>query len=315
MITKRIDNVTRIPEEYRTTTPPPPRAVKIELTGKCNYRCGFCPIAVRKDKPKDMDWNLFKGITKEMKKIGVEEIGVFFMGESFTNALLLENAIWYLKDVLNFPYVFLTSNASLASPEAVRSVMEAGLDSLKWSCNFSDKEQFKDVVGVKASLFDKALNNIKSAYEIREQGGYNTKLYASSIRYNDEQLGRMEDVIASRIKPYVDEHYWLPLYSMGSLSTARERELGLNPIAGNTGRYDNPVAPIPCWSLFTEGHVMNDGRMTACCTDATGEWVVGDLRKDSFMDVWHSAEFQSLRAEHLKGNVIGTKCEHCIIYK
>ena len=111
MITDRIDNITRIPENYRNTTPPPPKSVKIEITGKCNYRCGFCPLLTRETAGKEMDWDLFKEITIEMKAIGVEEIGVFFMGESFTSPAILIKAIKHLKDI-GVPYVFLTSNAS-----------------------------------------------------------------------------------------------------------------------------------------------------------------------------------------------------------
>jgi len=160
-----------------------------------------------------------------------------------------------------------------------------------------------------------ALENIRSAYEVREKLGYKTNLYASSIRYDDEQHNKMQALLDERVIPYVDQHYWLPLYSMGSLATAKEKELGLQPIAGNPGRYDNPVPPIPCWTLFTEAHIMSDGRMTACCADATGEWVMGDLTKETFMDAWYSKEFKQLRGEHLIGNVIGTKCENCVIYK
>jgi MoaA/NifB/PqqE/SkfB family radical SAM enzyme len=314
MITERIDNITRMPDNYRTTTPPPPKSVKIEITGKCNYRCGFCPLMTRQSPGRDMDFKLFKRITKEMIQLGVSEIGVFFMGESFSSPDLLVKCIEYLKRIKT-PYIFLTSNASLAKPDLVRRCMEAGLDSLKWSVNISDKEQFKKIVNVKPSLYAEALDNIKMAYKYREQGSFKTKLYASSIRYDNEQLDKMKIVLENKIIPYVDQHYWLPLYSMGSLALAKEKELGLQPIAGNPGRYDNPVPPIPCWTLFTETHIMSDGRMTACCADATGEWVMGDLTKQTFWSAWHSEQFRALRKEHLANNVIGTKCEHCLIYK
>jgi len=314
MITDRIDNITRIPENYRNETPPRPKSVKIELTGKCNYRCGFCPLMTREKPGRDMDWELFKRITVEMKSIGVEEIGIFFMGESFTSPELLIKAIKHLKEI-NISYIFLTSNGAAANPLTVAHCMEYGLNSLKWSVNFADKEQFSKMCGVKESLFDTALENIRSAYDVRERFGYTTKLYASSIRYDDEQLGKMQKLLDERVIPYVDQHYWLPLYSMGSLATSNEKKLGLQPIAGNPGRYDNPVPPIPCWTLFTEAHVMSDGRMTACCADATGEWVMGDLREQTFMEAWHSYEFRELRKEHLAGNVINTKCENCVIYK
>ena len=41
-ITQRIDAITEIASAYRTTQPPAPRSVKIELTGKCNFKCSFC---------------------------------------------------------------------------------------------------------------------------------------------------------------------------------------------------------------------------------------------------------------------------------
>jgi len=313
MITERIDNVTKIPLEYRTIAPPPPKSVKIEVTGKCNYRCGYCPLMTREKPGKDMDWDLFVDIAIELRELKIEEVGVFFMGESFTSGELLVKAIQYLKHI-GTPYVFLTSNASLAKKDLVYQCMKAGLDSLKWSCNIANKQQFKEIVGVKESVFDNALTNIKDAFEIREKYGFKTKLYASSIRYDDEQLKKMENLL-NRIIPFVDQHYWLPLYSMGSLARKRETELGMKPIAGNVGRFDNPVAPIPCWTLFTETHIMSDGRMTACCADATGEWVMGDLTKESFMEAWHSEDFKDLRKNHLEDNVLGTKCENCIMYK
>ena len=72
-----------------------------------------------------MDFGLFKRITREMREAGVEEIGVFFLGESFMNPRLLVDCIRYLKADIEMPYVFLTSNASMAFPEAVEACMSA----------------------------------------------------------------------------------------------------------------------------------------------------------------------------------------------
>jgi radical SAM protein with 4Fe4S-binding SPASM domain len=193
--------------------------------------------------------------------------------------------------------------------------MTARLDSLKWSCNFYDKEQFKRITGVKETLFDDAVTNIRLAWKVRREYKLKTKLYASSIRYDDEQYEKMQGFLKENVLPYVDEHYWLPLYSMGSLATAKEKELGMKPIAGNPGRYENPVPPVPCWSVFTEGHILSDGRVTACCADATGEWVMGDMNTQTFAEVWESKEFKKLRKAHLNDKITGTKCEHCVIYK
>jgi MoaA/NifB/PqqE/SkfB family radical SAM enzyme len=314
-ITDRIDNITRIPPKYQKAELPAPKAVKIEISPRCNYRCGFCALRTREVQPKwDMDFNLFKRITKEMRDAGVEEIGVFYLGESFMNPRLLVDCIAYLKGEIGMPYVFLTSNASMAFPEATEECMKAGLDSLKWSVNAADEEQFTKIMGVAERLFHTALGNIKSAWEVRKRGGYKTGLYASSIRYDGEQLVKMERLLAERVRPYVDQHYWLPLYSMGAFATQREEQLGYRPTAGNQGRIGALREPLPCWSAFTEGHVTAEGKLSACCFDATANWTMGDLTKQSFMEAWNSEPFVKLRAAHLKKDVRGTVCENCIAY-
>jgi MoaA/NifB/PqqE/SkfB family radical SAM enzyme len=314
-ITDRIDHITRIPPDYLKAKPPAPKSVKIEISPRCNYRCGFCALRTREVQPKwDMDFNLFKRVTREMREAGVQEIGVFYLGESFMNPRLLVDCITYLKRELTMPYVFLTSNASMAFPEAVEECMKAGLDSLKWSMNAADEEQFEQVMGVAPKLFHRALDNVRAAWDVRRAGGYKTGLYASSIRYDGAQQEKMERLLGERVRPYVDQHYWLPLYSMGAFATTREAELGYRPTAGNQGRIGALREPLPCWSAFTEGHVTAEGKLSACCFDATANWTMGDLNKVSFMDAWNSQPFVTLREAHLKKDVRGTVCQACVAY-
>ena len=313
-ITERIDAVTLVTAERFAARPPAPKSVKIELTGRCNYRCGFCALRTRKEQPKgDMDFALFQRITQEMRDAGVEEIGCFYLGESFMAPVLLVDAIRWCKSI-GFPYVFLTTNGSLCSLAILNSVMEAGLDSLKFSVNAADYDQFREVMGVKPALYSQALQAISLARQVRDSGPYKCGIYASSIRYDGEQQERMEKLLDKYVRPYVDEHYWLPLYSMGSLATAREAELGYRPTAGNQGRLGALREPLPCWSAFTEGHVTADGYLSACCFDADSRWKMGDLNKQKFMEAWGSPEFVKLREAHLRKDVTGTVCEQCVAY-
>lgn len=314
-ITDRIDSITAIPAVYLSPAPPAPKSVKIELTGRCNYRCGFCALRTREVQPKtDMEMPLFKRITTEMREAGVEEIGVFYLGESFMAPESLIEAIGWCKS-LGFPYVFLTTNGSLAEPELVRRCMEAGLNSLKFSVNAADVEQFESVMGISGRWMQKALDNLQAARCVRDEGGYRCGVFASSIRYDGEQQAKMEALLAEQVLPYVDQHYWLPLYSMGSLATQREAELGYRPTAGNQGRLAALREPLPCWSAFTEGHVTASGALSACCFDADSRWTMGDLNQQSFMSAWNSPAFQRLRAAHLARDVTGTVCEQCVAYQ
>jgi len=314
MITKKVDAVTRIPEDALKVCPPIPKAVKIELTNRCNYNCGYCALRTRRVKGKQtIEWDLFTRITQEMRDAGVQEIGVFYLGESFTAPEVLVDAIKWCK-IVGFPYVFLTTNGSLAAPAHLRAVMRAGLDSLKFSVNASGDEQFEELMGVRSALFWKMISNLKEARKIREELGVKCGIYASSIQFDGEQQAKMEALLKEHVLPYVDEHYWLPLYSMGSLATKREAELGFRPTAGNQGRIGALRAPIPCWAAFTEGHVTVDGILSACCFDADARWAMGDLKTTPFTEAWHSKKFQALRAAHLRQDVTGSVCEACVAY-
>ncbi len=320
-ITERIDEVTHIPDEFLAEILPPPKSVKIELSPRCNYRCGFCALRTREVQPKeDMDFELFKRITAEMREAGVEEIGVFYLGESFMNPILLEAAIRYLKQEIGMPYVFLTSNGSLATPEHVDMVMAAGLDSLKWSINAADPEQFAEVMGISGKWHGKAIANMQKAKQVRDAGGYDCGLYASSIQFDGAQHGRMAELIETEIAPFVDEVYELPLYQMGMHAEKIESNLGFSPTHGNIGRIGALRQPIPCWSAFREGHVRHDGHFSVCCFGSDSKFDVGDLKTTPFMEVWNSAEFQEIRRAHLKAGkegtqaLKGTMCEVCVAF-
>src|SRR5208282_930664 len=224
-ITEKIDRITAIAPEYRQIVCPAPKSVKIELTANCNYKCGFCVKSLRPDSG-DMDHALYSRLIRELAAASVEELGVFYIGESFLCKWLPE-AIGEAKDI-GFPYVFLTTNGSAATPERVRLCMKAGLDSLKFSLNFGSNEQFADVTRVNPRLYAHAIDNIKQAYRIRNEGAYTCGLYASSIAFDGEQGQKMRALV-DEIRPFVDEHYWLPLYGMSGAAAAA----GWRPSPGN----------------------------------------------------------------------------------
>lgn len=306
-ICERIDGITTLTPEYAKAKPPAPKSVKIELTGRCNFECSFCARSQRLRQIADMDKDLFKRLLREMRHDGVEEIGLFYLGESMLVPWLPE-AVAFAKQV-GYPYIFLTTNGSLASPSKVDAIMAAGLDSLKFSYNYVDEVQFKDIARVKGALFHKMKENIKSTWEIRQAKGYKTGLYASYINYDGEQGDKMKDAIAE-IKPYVDEIYALPLYNQAALIEKTSWEF----VAGNRGRAGNLRPPLPCWSIFTEGHIAFDGTLSACCFDHDKRFAMGDLTKEKFMDAWHSPKFQNLREHHLRKNVENSICRKCIAY-
>lgn len=305
MISERIDAITKISEQYLGTVLPAPRSVKIEITATCNYHCAFCVKSLEKASG-NMDRALYKRLIREFRAAGVEELGVFFIGESFTCSWL-PDAIKDAKDI-GFPYVFLTTNGSAATPDKVKACFEAGLDSLKFSINFHSAAQLAEVAKVSPTYWRRSIDNLKAARQIRDEGGYGCKIYASSIKFDGAQGEAMQAVV-DEIKGYCDQTYWLPLYGMSGASKAA----GWKPQPGNPGRLDAMRDPLPCWSAFTEGHVTKDGHLAACCfgNGADGSLQMADLKEVSFMDGWNCQAYQDLRAAHLAKDVSKTGCAEC----
>jgi len=307
-ITDKIDNVTNISKEYLSESPPVPISVKIELTGFCNFNCEFCAKARRLRQLGEMDKGFYESIVDNLAEIGVKELGLFYLGESFLCKWLPE-AILYAKEA-GIGYTFLTTNGAAANYDSIEKCMKAGLDSLKFSYNYHDGEQLKLLTGAPAETFEKIKNNIKAASEIREKNNLKCGLYASYIEYDGEQSSKMDNAI-KQIEKHVDEIYALPLYNQAALVETKQK---WNFTSGNQGRVGNLRSPLPCWALFTEGHISWDGHLSACCFDHDRRFHMGNLNEMTFMEAWHSEKFKELRRSHMMKSVEGTVCEQCTVW-
>lgn len=305
-ISEHIDSVVRCGKEYLVEAPPAPVSVKIELSRTCNFKCEFCNHSRLTPSTGFMSLIAYRNLLEDLFVQGVKEIAPFFYGESFLNPSLA-SAISYAA-ILGFERIFLTTNGTVATPEKVRECMAAGLHSLKFSLNYADAEQFHEKTGAKPELFEQLKNNIISARKIRDSYHYNCGLFASYILYDDKQTEQMQPLL-EELRPYLDEIYSLPMY--GAPSRIKQQVF----IGGNQGRAENPVPPLPCWTLFKEAHINFDGTVCACGFNLGEQFIMGDLKKNSFMEIWHGEKFRALRRAHLALDVKNTVCDKCIIEK
>lgn len=120
----------------------------------------------------------------------------------------------------------------------------------------------------------------------------------------------------SWLEATVDQVYALPLYNQAGFCKKKIRDAHEDwlPTAGNMGRIGGLVAPLPCWALFSEGHISWDGKLTGCCFSHTPDFDFGDLNEVGFLEAWNSEAAQRLRAANLALDVRGTACEHCVAY-
>ena len=305
MITDRIDSTTLLTDEFRNTIIPAPKAVKIEISAKCNFNCWFCAYKDGMRPHAFMDFELYKHVLNKCYDAGFREVGLFYLGEPTLYPHLVE-AIKYAKEI-GFTYVFFTTNGLPITEKLMNDLIDAGLDSIKFSINSFSNEDLKESTGV--GKYDKQLEILRMTRRLRDEKKSTMMIYASSIeRQTDEEQEKQEASLVN-VKPYVDEHYWLPLYNQASFIKGRN---GQKITGGNRGRRENLRPAMPCWALFKTCHITYDGLMAACCFDHNNSFVMGDLKKNTFMECWNSEEFQKLRNAHLTNCVRGTACERCL---
>ena len=328
-ILDRLDQVQSLAGRL-TAVAPIPSSLKIETTTNCNHDCSYCSRQYRDRKHGNMSWGFYTRILKEAWDAGVKQVGLFFLGEPF---LIKNIEEWVAEAKGHGFFVFLTTNGTAPTPDRIEAVMKAGLDSLKFSCNYCDAEQFAQIARVNPKLFWRIEHNIEEARKIRDCGSYRCELSASSIMYSGEQQERMREYM-ERIGKHVDVTYTNCFYAMSVNAGEIEAATGYKPNAGNPGRlrlidgeWRGIREPVPCWSAW-EGHLgmgdwdedLQDYRyhLSACCFDGSGEWNMGDLNGPhgmSFVEAWNSPKFVELRQKHIDKNVRGTVCEECIYGK
>lgn len=275
-------------------TLPVPKRVYMELTARCDLQCLHCAGAMHERQRGDMDYVFYRRTATVLRSLGVRELGLSYLGEPFLCRWLPE-AIHHAKRELGFPLVFLTTNGRMATPERVRECLDAGLDHLEFSYNFSGPDQFHYVTGAREQDYWKVDVNLMAAGivrdEVKARTGQRCVIAAATLRLDDEQPERMTHTLR-RIRRSVDLHTWRPL--RGPMSGAP---------TGAKAR--------PCAALFEQAHITYDGRLSACAYDHDPRFEMGDLKCETFLEAWNGRRFGELRAAHLAGERRGTPCEGC----
>ena len=134
-----------------SSNPPLPRSLNIELNSSCNHKCIFCPFHGKygesHPKPAVIPLEKAKMIVDQAKKLGIgeKEVGFYLAGEAFLYKDLAE-IIAYTKNA-GFDYLFLTTNGALATPQKMKDVLDAGLDSIRFSINAADRDTYLEIHG------------------------------------------------------------------------------------------------------------------------------------------------------------------------
>lgn len=293
------ENIQFIPEAI----PPFPTKMLIELTNACNSRCIFCANRMMTRNIGSMREDFFGRIMREAYSLGVREAGLHATGEPFLSKSL--PAFVREAKEIGFDYVFLTSNGALATPSRVVPVIEAGLDSIKFSINAGTSDTYKRVHGT--DDFESVLQNLAFISNYKKLYGKPSRIYISFVvtKYSQGEI----ELFRELVRPLVDDVFFYDVGSSGGMMNNITRELR---VEGDERKMD---AKPPCSMVFNKVHVTWEGYMTACCVDYQNYLVVSDLNTVSMKSAWCSERFIDIRKRHLENNLEGTLCYNCLYEK
>lgn len=155
------------------------RKINFDVCTFCNHKCNFCSNPDKRTKKNKTSYEDFvKSMDNVLKYVQTDELGLSAKGEVLLNKDL-EAIIWHYKNIYKIPYVYISSNGALMDKTRAESLLQNGLDSIKFSINALDSTNYNAVHG--KDDFQKVIENFAALLELKQKHYPHVKLLISSV--------------------------------------------------------------------------------------------------------------------------------------
>ena len=286
-----------------------PRELTLDINNRCNHKCFFCanPKIEHYDQ---LDHELAFDLMRQGIENGSTDLALQATGEPFMDKRLPE----FVKEgkKLGYEYVYINTNGALANEKRVKPVIDAGLDSIKFSINANNKKEFNEVHGY--DDFSKVIENLKWIFEYRNKNNIKMGVYVSSVK--SSKYSEDNNNIENFIKPYCDNVEFREVSNQGgSMLENNETETILDPtnVLGSLTKAEASTdKPNRCVYPFNRLVVDPYGFVVPCTADFHRQLQINDTRKMSLKEIWEGQVFKYLRKKHLKDDYEGIFCNKCL---
>ncbi len=226
-----------------------------------------------------MDFQLFRKIIDECGERKAYRIMPFLHGETLLVPGVLDY-FRYIRAVSPQSHVNLTTNGSKLSKEISEAILrEDLLDSLILSMEGADKETYEKIrVGLK---FEEVRANFLQFLSIRRQ--LNKRKPKVSVAMVVVDQNRSSKRKFAELWKEADEVRFSVFFNWAG------------KLNGETPRHEHRLNF--CERLYHYVTILADGRVAMCCFDSEGEYILGDVRKQTIGEIWHSEEFLQVRRQ------------------
>jgi sulfatase maturation enzyme AslB (radical SAM superfamily) len=270
--------------------PSQPRYIQIESIIGCDADCPFCPQKKIDRKPVIMPEATWKKIVDDTRGLGIT-YRPFLQNEALIDKRLAKIVAYIKQDPTARAEI--NTNGSLLDEKRGVELIEAGIDIVRFSIDAFSPETFAQCrVGLD---YQKVVDNINRFIALVAQRGGSV---VTEVRMIDMKSNRHEQ------RDFVD--YW---------SSRADRAL-IVPLYNWPWDEGVRVVQKPCIKMREEMFFYTDGRAVLCCWDIAGRAVIGDITKESVLDIWNGAtrrRFAELLARGDREAIL--LCSRCDAYK
>ncbi|MCY7409398.1 MAG: SPASM domain-containing protein [Chitinophagales bacterium] len=288
-----------------------PISISIEPTTSCNLRCPECPSGLRSFTRATgmLNENFFTKMITELSD-HLFYLTFYFQGEPYLNPDFLEMVKYASKKKI---YTATSTNAHYLDNENAKKTVESGLDRLIISIDGTTQSVYEQYrIG---GDLEKVIAGTKNILKWRKELKSKTPLVVFQflvVKPNEHQI---EEVKKLADELGVDD-VWFKTAQLYDFENGNE----LIPSIEKYSRYKkNADGKFSiknellnhCWKMWHSCVITWDGKVVPCCFDKDASHQFGDLKQQSFNEVWNGEKYQNFRAALLNSRKKIDICSNC----
>lgn len=288
-----------------------PVSVSFEPTTSCNLRCPECPSGLRAfTRPTGMLKKDFFSDTIDQLYKDLFYLVFYFQGEPYLNPDFLDMVKYASQKKI---YTATSTNAHYLTEANARRTVESGLDRLIISIDGTTQEVYQQYrVG---GRLDKVIAGARNIVQMKKELKSKTPFVIFQflvVKPNEHQIEEVkklaaevgvDDVWFKTAQVYDfqnDPNQLIP--TLDKFSRYRKTASG-NEFKGRLSNH--------CWRLWHDPVITWDGLVAPCCFDKDAQHRMGDLKNQSFRDIWKNPKYKAFRAQLLQGRRNIDICANC----
>ncbi len=289
-----------------------PISISFEPTTSCNLRCPECPSGLRAfSRPTGMLKKDFFTETIDDIHRHILYLIFYFQGEPYLNPDFLDMVKYASSKKI---YTATSTNAHYLTDDAARKTVESGLDRLIISIDGTTQDVYKQYrVG---GNLDKVIEGTKNIVKWRKQLNSKTPFIFFQflvVKPNEHQI---EDIKKLAKEIGVDEVRFKTAQIYDYENDPNQLIPNLDKFSRYKKNKDGTYKPKNklanhCWKLWHANVITWDGLVVPCCFDKDATHQLGNLKNESFKNIWQNNNYKQFRASLMKSRKNIDICANC----